>query len=305
MPPRPGRDGKKAAQRQLQLLTCLAQAQDWVNRDGLMDQLYPGAAAGRDAIARDRRELRSFGWQIEQRGEGAQMQWRLLGQDPRLRTQLSPAQLLALSRAVVLGGGDPVALGLDRQGTRPTAAPASPLDASLREALYLEEVLHAWRYHCLLTLDYNKRRRTLHLDAVVRTGTGRWRLHGRQDAAPDAAQKTFRLDRIDWLRVGPPNSASKPQPVRRDSNPLTFSDGDPVVAEVLVGAEHEDYVTRQLGPPKHREQTSDGVYLTIPVRNRWLWRMRLYQLGERVRLLGPDDLCQEVRHELLAFTGDR
>ena len=68
MPRGPGRDGKIATQRQLRLLTRLAQAMpQWVNRDELAAELFPGAKAPRDAIARDKRALLAVGWNLEQR----------------------------------------------------------------------------------------------------------------------------------------------------------------------------------------------------------------------------------------------
>ena len=297
MPRGPGRDGKIATQRQLRLLTRLAQAMpQWVNRDELAAELFPGAKAPRDAIARDKRALLAVGWNLEQRGEGADMAWRLVAGDPRLRTTLSDEQLRELARAARVSGFDPATLGLP--ATSSTGADAgAPIDGALREAIHLEEILHARRYRCVVTLTYKDRRRELQLDDVRRTSTGRWRNIAREDGL----QKQFRLDRCDDVRVGPPGSASEAQPAVQDMDPLTISDGEPVDAEVLVAPEHEGRIIRELGSAVTRLEGSDGILLTIPVTNRWLWRMRLYQLGTRVRLLGPPQLCDEVRTELLTF----
>lgn len=297
MPRGPGRDAKIATQRQLRLLSRLAQAMpDWVRRDTLAAELFPGAKAARDAVARDRRALREIGWTIEQRGEGADMSWRLVDRDPRLRTTLNDAQIAQLSRAVRISGRTPAELGLpDAGGSAPTDS--APIEESLREALHLEEILHARRYRCLVTLTYKGSRRELHLDDVRRTGTGRWRIIAREDGV----QKNFRLDRCSDLRVSAPGTASEPQTVDQDLDPLTIVDGSPVTAEVLVSPEHESRIVRDLGIATERFETADGVRLMIPVTNRWLWRMRLYQLGTRVRLLGPPTLTDEVRRELRSF----
>ena len=165
-----------------------------------------------------------------------------------------------------------------------------------REAIHLEDPPRPSVSLCG-DLTYKDRRRELQLDDVRRTSTGRWRIIAREDGL----QKQFRLDRCDDVRVGPPGSASEAQPAVQDMDPLTISDGEPVDAEVLVAPEHEGRIIRELGSAVTRLEGSDGILLTIPVTNRWLWRMRLYQLGTRVRLLGPPQLCDEVRTELLTF----
>lgn len=295
----PGRDAKVAMQRQLSLLTRLAQAgSSWVNRDELAAALFPGAKKPRDAIARDRRHLANNGWTIEQRGDGAQMAWRLVDRDPRLSTVVTPAQLEQLARAVVVSGRDPGDLGLPEPDG--TADVAAPMDDSLRVALHVEEFLHARQHQCLVTMTYNGRRRELHVDDVRRTGRGRWRVTAREGAD----QKRFRVDRCEDVHLAAPGSASAPQPLQRDNDPLSIEEGTPLTASVRVCAEHEARVVQELGKPSGRDERDDGIHLEIPVTNRWLWRMRLYQLGERVFLLGPEELRAEVRAELAGFAGD-
>jgi predicted DNA-binding transcriptional regulator YafY len=45
------------------------------------------------------------------------------------------------------------------------------------------------------------------------------------------------------------------------------------------------------------------VLLDVPVTNRSAFRGRLFELGSRVRLLGPDELRDDVRDHLLAVLG--
>lgn len=295
----PGRDAKVAMQRQLRLLTRLAQAdKGWVNRDSLAADLFPGAKSPRDAIARDRRNLEDTGWTIEQRGQGSEMAWRLVDRDPRLSTALTEAQLQQLARAVQVSGREPRELGLPEAVA--TTDISAPLDDSLRAALNVEEFLHAWHHHCLVTVTYKGRRRQIHVDDVRRTGRGRWRITAREDGV----QKRFRVDRCDDIHVAAPGTATPPQPVERDNDPLSIEEGEPITALVRVAPEHEARVVQELGKPSGRDEREDGIHLEIPVTNRWLWRMRLYQLGERVFLTGPPELRTEVREELLSFVGD-
>ena len=297
MPRRPGRDQGLAARRHLQLLTRLAQAAPgWVNRDMLMNELSYGDKSRRDQIARDIKLLRERGWAIEKRGEGDDMAHRLVDQDPRLRTMLDDEQLGQLVRAVVDAGRDPRSLNLPDAHLRP-AAGAAPIDHQLNVALGVEEALHALTHRCLLTIDYRGKVRDIHIDGVRRTGTGRWRIVAREDGV----QKVFRIDRIDGLQVGAPGTASPTEPVAKDPDPLTIADGDPITAEVITTDEHETRVIRDLGTPSRRSERDGEIALEIPVVNRWLWRQRLYQLGTRVRLVGPAALRDEIRSDLLSF----
>jgi hypothetical protein len=45
--------------------------------------------------------------------------------------------------------------------------------------------------------------------------------------------------------------------------------------------------------------------LTLRVTNRSAFRTRVYALGTRVRVLGPDDVRQEITDQLAALAGDR
>lgn len=299
MPRRPGRDQGLAAKRHLRLLTRLAQAAPgWVNRDALMGELGYGAKAPRDQIARDVRILLGRGWAIEKTGEGDEMRYRLVEQDPRLRTLLSEDEIRELSRAVRIAGHRPADLGLPDTGSLPTAG--SPVNTDLTTALIVEDLIHAWRYRCIVSLHYKGTVRDVHVDEIRRTSTGRWRLIAREGDV----QKFFRLDRIEELRVGRPDSATPPQPVVKDSDPLTIPDGQPVAAVVRTTREHLARVVRDLGEPTEEVEDEQGLRLCIPVINHWLWRQRLYQLGTRVLLEGPADLRDEVRSDLEQFVVD-
>lgn len=147
------------------------------------------------------------------------------------------------------------------------------------------------------------------------TAAGVWLIIGREVGSDD--QKQFRIDRIgriertnsfersNDLAVAEPGSASARQLDHTASDALQIPDGSPTIAEVVTTPEHEDRVTTDLGPATSRPESDSEVALTIPVVNRRLWRQRLYALGTRAHLLGPDELRDEVRAELLQFLPGR
>ena len=58
-----------------------------------------------------------------------------------------------------------------------------------------------------------------------------------------------------------------------------------------------------LGRASATDESGADVVLTIPVTHRLAFRRRLYELGTRVVLVGPDEVRDEVRAELEAVAG--
>ena len=67
--------------------------------------------------------------------------------------------------------------------------------------------------------------------------------------------------------------------------------------------EHRPHVEGLLGAAATARESDDEVVLTIPVTHRRAFRRRLYELGSRVVLLGPEEVRAEVRSELEAVAG--
>jgi WYL domain len=59
-------------------------------------------------------------------------------------------------------------------------------------------------------------------------------------------------------------------------------------------------VESRLGAVASRTDAEDRVTLTIPVTHRAAFRHRLYELGTRVRVLGPEDVRGEIIKDLEA-----
>jgi predicted DNA-binding transcriptional regulator YafY len=296
----PGRDQFVPLTRLVRILTLLSEASPgWVNRDRMIEQLGYGSATlpdQRDQLRREVNHLTDVGWSIQidnPEGGGATTRLRLIDRDPRLATLLSDAEKAQLARAVRAADRDPQEFGLSHAAS----APSLPVSLWDSQAARLEAVLHALHHRCPLHVRYNDCDRELSIDRVRQTGSGRWLVI----AHDGGTQKQFRLDRFQRLSVGAPGTGSPPQPDTTDPDPLTIRDGSPTDAVVVTSQQHESHVVRELGEPSRRSETSDGVELTIRVINRRLWRMRLYQLGGRVRLIGPQELRDEVRAELQAL----
>lgn len=302
----PGRDQGEALLRLVRILTLLANsAPEGVNRDYIIESVGYRAAGmnhKRDELRRDLTHLRRLGWRIDTDGAAGELaRLRLVDQDPRLATLLTAEQVAELRRAALAGGMDPEDLGLPKPP--PTTSGGRPGDADVRvslrtsDAFLLETTLHAMQHRCLLHVTYSDRERILEVDRVFQTSTGRWRVVARQDGQ----QKQFRLDRFQAMRADLPGTAGPIHPDLSTQDPLEYPDGEPITAVVAVAKEHERQAVRELGRPLERTERPDVVELRIRVVNRPLWRVRLYQLGERVKLLGPDEMREEVRVELTAF----
>ena len=63
---------------------------------------------------------------------------------------------------------------------------------------------------------------------------------------------------------------------------------------------HQPHVEAMLGPASAVETVGEDVVLTIPVTHRQAFRQRLYELGSRVLLVGPEHVRDEVAAELMA-----
>ncbi|MFN8125260.1 MAG: hypothetical protein U0R64_01925 [Candidatus Nanopelagicales bacterium] len=204
---KPGRDKLVATRRLIRLLSLLAQVSpNWKLRDLMITELEYRDARPKDSIARDIRRLRERGWAIETRGSGTTMAHRLLDQDPRLNTLLTPGERLPLSRAVVLSGNDPA----DRAGRSRRRVAQDATSPRPSPARIVEEALHALKHRCPCTSPT----RTVPAPSTSMTCAARTPA----DGGSSPARTEFKLlpPRPDHGRPArPAGSASPPQPVAR------------------------------------------------------------------------------------------
>lgn len=303
MTKRPGRDQRAPMERLVRIAATLA-ARGAVGEEGprLAEVAGFEGEGAADQLARDIRALNAQGWQIDNVGEpGGVARYRMRTVDNRLRLRLTPAQQRALQRAVLLADRDDLVerLGLAGDPTRgervDAAVPTGGHDPDLAV------VLRAVRLGCLVRFGYKGTRRVVHPESV-RTQNGTWYLRGCEDGDRTGTVKSFVVTRMDDVEADAPGTARAPQPARHAGlHPMAWELDPPVDVALRTTPDFEPDVRRWLGDPAAVEPHGDDVVLHYRVTNRGALRARLYELGRRVVLLGPE----EVRRELLAELEER
>lgn len=125
---------------------------------------------------------------------------------------------------------------------------------------------------------------------------GRWYLTGFDHLRGD--ERNFRFDRIDGtVAAGAPRSFERPvgavPGVERAAWQL--GEGEPVVAELLVDADHVALARHELGSSTVAEERPDGsVVFSVPVTNRAGFRSLVLGYLDHAEVLGPADLRAEL-----------
>jgi predicted DNA-binding transcriptional regulator YafY len=284
-------------ERLVRLIGVLTGHRDGAPVDVLLRAVAPDESAGDDArrkmLSRDLEHLNALGYDVRNVAEpGADGVYLMRARDNRLAVHLTPEQRGELLRAALAAGleGMEAHLG-DSGGGAPATVAASP---------DLDLVQRAVARRCRLRFTYKGGARTA--DPVrVHSGPSGWYLTGREQGGD--VDKEFVVSRMSDVELDSPGSApaAPGEPVRRSLDPLSW-EVDPVT-EVLreVPTEHRVLAENLLGTPLTAHEQGDAVRLTYGVTNRRVFRYRLYELGTRVRLLGPDDVRTEMLAELRTF----
>jgi predicted DNA-binding transcriptional regulator YafY len=255
-----------------------------------------------DALGREFRHLRGQGWQIDNIAPARKdAVWRLRTGDSRLRLRLSGAEQSALQRAALLADRGDLAL---RLGLDPSAVQRTP-DVVVKhpeELEHLDAAMRAVQRRAVIRFRYNGRDRVVY-PASVRHQNSQWYLSGQEDGAAEV--KHFVVSRMSEVHLGRAGTSNRVEPVGRLAlHPLRWETDESV--DVTIGVE-EDYlpdVIRWLQEPTERRVAEDGTHLlTYRVTHRAAMRARLYMLGERVRVLGPEDFREEMLAELREMAG--
>ena len=77
----------------------------------------------------------------------------------------------------------------------------------------------------------------------------------------------------------------------------------PVEVTLRTSTDHQPDVRRWLGEPAAEEVDGGDVTMRYVVTNRAALRQRLYELGRRVVLVGPEEIRRELVDELLELKG--
>ncbi|WP_166350564.1 helix-turn-helix transcriptional regulator [Phytoactinopolyspora limicola] len=256
-------------------------------------------------LNRDVTELRKVGWDIRNTTErGVAGRYRLHARDTRLRVDLAPRHQVQLVRAALAAGATNFVdkLGDDLFDAEPaadaalvrTSEPHRPGHDALDKAAYATE------RRCLIGFRYKHRWREVH-PHLIHPGASGWYLVGHEDADPTI--KRFVTDRMADVVVDQPGTATVPDDlVYEELNPITWTVDPPIEVVVETAPEHRQQVEMMLGSPLRCDDVAGSVRLTIDVTHRAAFRARLYELGTRVRVVGPDEVRAEIIAELERFT---
>jgi len=298
----PGRDQVKAMRRLSRILAVLSNAGSvGATRDDLIAVAGYGEAAPEDQLGKDLNHLRKQGWQIDNIAPtGHQARYRMVSGDNRLRVRLSPAQRGALQRAVILSQRTDLAKQL---GVPPRELPAGVGSEVVPQETTqeLSRAMQAVQLRSRIRFTYKGTRRVVR-PGKVRFRNYQWYLTGVEDR--DDTVKHFAVGRMSAVDLDPPHTAGPVPEVRRiELHPLLWQVDPPTEVTLRTTPDYEPDVVRWLMQPETRYATADAVAMTYVVTNRSAFRARIYVLGPRVTLLGPDEFRAELVAELRAIGG--
>jgi len=253
-------------------------------------------------LDREFKHLRALGWEITNIGAtGESGIYRMVNVDNRLRLAMTPAQQAAVRRAVLVADRADLA---DRLGLAPADKPADvpTVLASPVAAPELSTAVDAVRRGRLLRFHYKGKDRVVHPQSL-RVQSTNWYLRGCEDG--DDTIKAFVVSRMQHVRADAPDTATRPPVAPHHSiHPMTWEIDPPVEVTLRAPDEHVPDVRRWLGTPLE-ERPSDGTtVLVYRVTNRAALRSRIYLLGRRVNVIGPDEIRAELITELAAMAGE-
>lgn len=293
----PGRDQRAPMERLVRIAAVLhAHGDRGVDGAELMAVAgFDGADAG-SQLARELKHLRNQGWVIDSvGGEGDAGRYRMVTVDNRLTVRLDAAQQAALRKAVLLADrGD-----LARRLALPEAARPAEVTPHVPVAGHDEDlsvVMRAVARRALLTFTYKGTTRTVH-PGSVRSANGTWYLRGREDGDEDL--KWFVVSRMSDVDADAPGTADRIEQVRHPGlHPMTWEIDPPIEATLRTTEDYRADVERWLGEPVAVETAADHLLMRYVVTHRAAFRARLYELGRRVALEGPEEIRAEVLAEL-------
>jgi predicted DNA-binding transcriptional regulator YafY len=284
-------------ERLVRLIGVLTGHRDGAPVDVLLRAVAPDESAGDDArrkmLSRDLEHLNALGYDVRNVAEpGADGVYLMRARDNRLAVHLTPEQRGELLRAALAAGLEGMEAHLGDGGAGGPATVAASPDLDL--------VQRAVARRCRLRFTYKGGARSV--DPVrVHSGPSGWYLTGREQGSD--ITKEFVVSRMSEVELDSPGSApaSPGEPVRRSLDPLSW-EVDPATEVLLeVPAEHRVLAENLLGAAVTAAVNGNTVRLTYVVTHRRVFRYRLYELGTRVRLLGPDDVRDEMLAELRTF----
>lgn len=298
----PGRDQVKAMERLVRLLAVLdAAGVVGATADQLIAVADYGEAAPQDQLSLDLKNLRKQGWRIDNVSSvGERGRYRMVSGDNRLRVKLTPAQLAALRRAVILSKRSDLA---KRLGVEPATLPESIGSQVVpeRQSTGLSLALQAVQLRSRVHFTYKGTQRLLH-PGTVRFQNYRWYLSGVEDGSQ--AVKHFIVGDMSAVALDPPGSAEEVPVIRRiPLHPLRWEVDEPATVTIRTTCEYVPDVIRWLMEPESQAEHEGSVDMTYTVTHRQAFRARLYVLGPRVRIVSGGEVHREMVTELRQLVG--
>lgn len=297
-----GRDQVRPMRRLARLMAVLDQAgAAGATADRLVEVGDYGDKDPHSQLTLDFKRLRDQGWQIDNiAGDGESARYRMVAGDNRLRLRLTKAQLAALQRAVILADRADIA---ERLGLAPAELPVglgSEVLPRNREGV-LTLALRAVQLRSLIRFVYKGKPRLVN-PGTVRFQHVQWYLTGVEDGSE--VVKHYAVARMREVSLDAPGSARLTPEVRRLSlHPLTWEVDVPLEVTLRTTPEYVPDVERWLDAPANTREVGQSVDLTYEVTNRAAFRARVYALGTRVEIVGPDSFRDEVLADLRDLVG--
>lgn len=296
---RAGRDQQAPMERLVRLIGVLNRHRDGAPVDVLLRAVAPddtvGDEARRKMLSRDLEHLNALGYDVRNVADkGMDGVYAMRARDNRLAVHLTPEQRGELLRAALAAGLE----GMERHlGDGAASAPAAGETSG-----ELDLVQRAVARRCRVRFTYKGGPRTVH-PVRLHSGPSGWYLTGREQTGGPA--KEFVVSRMSEVELDAPGTAepADAEPVRRSLDPLSWEVDAPTEVRLAVPTEHRRLAENLLGRPVTTAEEEGDVRLTYVVTNRRIFRYRLYELGTRVRVLGPDDVRDEMLAELRTLAG--
>jgi predicted DNA-binding transcriptional regulator YafY len=296
MAPAPGRDQTAPMERLVRLIGALTQHPKGASLQVMLVALGSEdatAEARRRMLTRDVDQLNLLGYDVRNVAEpGADGLYVMRARDNRLQVSLTPEQRGELLRAAIAAGLEGVGahLGSDTTAGPPPPAPSAP---------HLDMVQRGTTRHCRVRFTYKGAPRVVH-PAQVHSGPSGWYLRGREDGGE--VVKEFVVSRMSEVSLDGPGSAEPVEESPRPSlDPLSWLEDPATDVVVEVPEEQRLLVENLLGRARDVVVGEGGLLMTYVVTNRAVFRWRVYELGTRVRVVGPDDVRDEMLAELESF----
>ncbi len=254
-------------------------------------------ASDKRKFDRYRADLIARGWDIESEETGVnEHRYQLKVIDNRIRESFSEAERAELFRVAQLAG-----LGGLYDDLQPDESEGSFVP-NAKASHEVETARYAVQYQCLLTFVYHGRQRLVHPHEVV-PKADRWMLGATEDG--DSVLKKFYIDEILDLELAAPGSAllAPAVPTPGTNDPLLFAAHTEL--DVLVAAQEIDIedVRSSLGSGGYSiaepRQPDGSAIITVKTTNLPGLLMRMFELGPRVRLVGPAQVEAAARDKLV------